>query len=147
MRLSVLVLAGCAIGGEPGATCGPTSATVDRVIDGDTIVLATGVHLRYVLVDTPEVGTCYAAEATAFDRALVDGAALELAYDVECEDRYHRTLAYVTANGVDVNRELVARGYARVLHIPPNGNARAAEFSALEAAARREQVGLWGACR
>ena len=99
------------------------------------------------IVDTPELGTCYAAEAAAYNHALVDDTPLELAYDVECEDRYRRTLAYVTANGIDVSRELVARGYARVLHIPPNGATRIAEFKALETGARAAQLGLWSACR
>ncbi len=140
----LVVLAGCAIaGGDP---CGASSATVERVIDGDTIVLTDGARVRYLLVDAPEVGTCYAAEATAYNRTLVLGRPIELAYDVECEDRYHRTLAYVTAGGVDVSRELVAHGYARVLHIPPNGSARIGEMQALEASARARRLGLWGAC-
>jgi len=41
---------------------------------------------------------------------------------------------------------LVERGYACVLHIPPDGDDRAAEFTALEAAARAAHRGLWGAC-
>ena len=44
-----------------------------------------------------------------------------------------------------VNRELLARGAARILRIEPN-TARAAEFDAVAAAARASGAGLWGAC-
>ncbi len=41
---------------------------------------------------------------------------------------------------------MIERGYARVLHVPPNGNSRAAGLGALEDAARAARRGLWGAC-
>jgi len=33
-----------------------TEATVSRVIDGDTVVLANGERVRFIGVDAPEVG-------------------------------------------------------------------------------------------
>jgi micrococcal nuclease len=65
---------------------------------------------------------------------------------VQCQDTFGRTLAYVAVDGQDVNKLLVERGYACVLHIPPDGDSRAAEFEALETAARTARRGLWGAC-
>ena len=46
----------------------------------------------------------------------------------------------------EIARRLVERGYACVLHIPPDGDDRAAEFTALEATARTARLGVWGAC-
>jgi micrococcal nuclease len=139
-------LAGCSDAG----TCGPPNAIVERVIDGDTIVLTGGTIVRYLLVDAPETTDghteCYGALAAQFNADLVAGKPVELGYDTACQDRYGRTLAYVTAGGHDVNRLLVERGYACVLHIPPDGDARAAEFEAVAAAARAAGRGLWGAC-
>ena len=67
--------------------------------------------------------------------------------DVNCAlDRFDRTLAYVSVSGQDVNALMIERGYACVLHISPNGDDRAAEFKALEATAKAESRGLWGAC-
>lgn len=136
-----------ACGGDP--SCGPHDAVVDRVIDGDTIV-AGGLTVRYLLVDTPEITGdhpgCYGEAAARFNADLVLGKTVELDHDAACEDRFGRTLAYVRAGGRDVNRLLVERGYACVLHIPPAGDARAAEFQAAEAAASRARLGLWGAC-
>jgi micrococcal nuclease len=143
--LAVALAAGCA---EP--VCGPSSDRVDRVIDGDTIVLAGGATVRYLLVDTPEItgghAACYGDQAAAFNADLVLGRTVELGYDRVCHDGYGRTLAYVSVDGRDVNHVLVERGYACVLHIPPNGDARAGEFSQVAAEARAQRRGLWGAC-
>jgi micrococcal nuclease len=138
-------LAGC--GERPD--CGPRQAVVERVIDGDTIVVTGGVRVRYLLVNAPETsgdGECFGANAAQFNADLVLGKTVELSYDVACADMFGRTLAYVTVDGQDVNQLLVERGYACVLHIPPDGDARADELEALESAARTAKRGLWGAC-
>lgn len=140
-----LPAAGC--GGDP--VCGPREAVVDRVIDGDTII-AGGVTIRYLLVNAPEVtgghADCYGANAARFNTDLVLGKTVQLDYDVVCQDMFGRTLAYVTVDGQDVSRLLLERGYACVLHIPPDGDARADELTAVQAAARSARRGLWGAC-
>lgn len=134
----------------PGSDCGPRAGTVERVIDGDTIVLSSGAKIRYLLINAPETtdghDDCYGANAARFNSDLVLGKAVQLAYDVACQDRFGRTLAYVTVDGQDVNRLMIERGYACVLHVPPDGDARAAEFAAAEADARAARRGLWGAC-
>jgi micrococcal nuclease len=144
----VPVLAACAPGDDP--RCGPGDAVVERVIDGDTIVLPGDLRVRYLLVDAPEITggheDCYGANAARFNADLVLGKPIELTYDRRCQDRFGRTLAYVTVDGEDVNRRLIERGYACVLHIPPDGDARADELEAVQAAARSARRGLWGAC-
>jgi micrococcal nuclease len=144
------VLVACSTDPEGGASCGPRDAVVERVIDGDTIVLPGDVRVRYLLVDAPEAtaghAACYGASAARFNADLVLGRPIELSYDVRCQDLFGRRLAYVTAGGQDVNRLLVERGYACVLHIPPDGDARAGELEAVQAAARAGHRGLWGAC-
>ena len=141
---------GLALVAACGAPCGPTVGVVERVIDGDTIVLTTGEEIRYLLIDTPEISdghqACYGANAAQLNADLVLGQRVELQYDLDCTDRFGRLLAYVTVAGVDVNRLMVERGYACVLHIAPDGNDRAAEFQALEAQARAARRGLWGDC-
>jgi micrococcal nuclease len=151
-RLLVLVVAAAAaVGGcRGGSSCGPSSALVTRVVDGDTVELENGEKIRYLDVNTPEISPpaeCYGPEATAFNRDLVENKQVQLEYDVECRDRYHRLLAYVTVGGQMVNRVLLERGYARVLIIPPNGQEHEQEFRDLEASARNAAVGLWGACQ
>jgi micrococcal nuclease len=139
-------------GGGSGPRAG-TSAIVARVVDGDTIVLRGGERVRYIGMDTPESvkpGTpvqCYAKAASHENERLVDGERVRLRYDAEREDRYGRTLAYVyrARDGVFVNAELVRRGYARQLTIPPNV-AHAGLFGRLAARARERKRGLWRAC-
>jgi micrococcal nuclease len=138
-----------ALGACGGTPCGPEFGEVARVIDGDTVVLRSGETVRYLLIDTPETADppeCYGVEAREANRALVEGRAIRLRYDVQCEDRYGRLLAYVSADGGEVNRTLVERGFACVLHIPPNGADAWSTFEELEAAARESRLGLWGAC-
>ena len=144
--LPLLLLLGCDGG---GSACGPTSGHVARVVDGDTIELASGEKIRYLMVDTPESTTeleCYGENAKQFNTDLVNDKDIELRYDVECEDRFGRLLAYVTVGGVEINTLLVERGFGCVLHIPPDGDDRVDEFNALEDAAKAAMRGLWGAC-
>jgi micrococcal nuclease len=109
--------------------------------------------VRYIGVDTPESrrpGTpvqCYARAAGAFNARLLRGRRVRLQTDVGKRDRYGRLLAYVyrEPDGLFVNAELVRRGYATVLTVPPNV-AHAPEFLRLERAARRAGSGLWGRC-
>jgi micrococcal nuclease len=160
LALLLAVVAALAAGGTrllgrgPDAAGGGASvARVERVVDGDTIVLAGGERVRYIGVDTPESvkpGTpvqCFAERASAFNERLVEGERVRLRYDAEHYDRYGRTLAYVyrLRDGLFVNAELVRRGYARTLTIPPDVT-HAGEFARLSRQARRHGRGLWSAC-
>jgi micrococcal nuclease len=147
----VALLAATGCGDDDGADrCGPTHATVTHVVDGDTVDLATGERVRLLMVDTPETTggatDCYGQEAKLYTTTTLLGQEVDLAYDVQCEDQYGRLLAYVSIAGREVNSLLVERGYACVLHIPPNGDDRETEFETLEYLAREGGVGLWGAC-
>jgi micrococcal nuclease len=72
---------------------------------------------------------------------------VRLRTDVERRDRYGRLLAYVyrASDGLFVNAELVRRGFATVLTVPPNV-AHAGQFLRLGRAARAAGRGLWSAC-
>jgi micrococcal nuclease len=132
------------------SACGPSAGTVLKAVDGDTVVLASGERVRYLMVDTPEStggkSECFGAEASAFNRALTEGKLVQLRYAEACTDRYGRLLAYVMVDGREVNTLLVERGYACVLYVPPAGESRRIEYQSLEAAARQARRGLWGAC-
>lgn len=103
---------------------------VTRVIDGDTIVLANGIHVRYIGIDTPESDESGYKEATEANRELVEGKKVRLEYDVERKEKTNewklkiygppRTLAYVYVDGIFVNAWLVENGYARASPYPPN---------------------------
>jgi micrococcal nuclease len=144
--VALLLLPACA-GDSP---CGSSEATVTRIVDGDTVELDDGRKIRYLLVDTPETTNgatdCYGQNAKQFNTDLVLNKTVSLSYDVECTDRYGRTLAYVTVDGQEVNSLMIQRGYGCVLHIPPDGDSRYEEFKSLQLDAMRANRGLWGEC-
>ncbi|CAN5862483.1 thermonuclease family protein [soil metagenome] len=152
MKLAALALVGtvAACGGETVSECGPNEATVTRVIDGDTVELDTGVKIRYLLINAPETtnghNDCYGSNAAQFNTDLVLDKKVELDYDVQCQDMYGRTLAYVKVDGQEVNTLMLERGYACLLHISPDGDDRLDEFKALQQQAKDAKRGLWGQC-
>ena len=129
-------------------------AYVTRAVDGDTIEVQLGGEeedVRYIGVDTPETVKpgepvqCFGPQASHFNHGLVEGERVRLVFDAERRDVYGRLLAYVYLDGRFVNAELVRRGLARTLTIPPNDRF-AARLKRLEIAAARAGRGLWGAC-
>jgi micrococcal nuclease len=154
LALAVLAAAGFGLPRVMGDDARTRDGRVERVVDGDTIVV-DGETVRLIGVDTPESvkpGTpveCFAKRATAFTKRLVEGRRVRLEADAEERDRYGRLLAYVHRRGgrpLFVNAELVRQGYAQPLTIPPNVR-HADRFKALAREARRAGRGLWGACR
>jgi micrococcal nuclease len=129
-------------------------AYVVRAVDGDTIeVKLNGQHedVRYIGVDTPETVKpdtpvqCFGPRAHRFNAHLVTHRRVRLVFGVERRDVYGRLLAYVYRGRRFVNAELVERGFARTLTIPPNDRF-ARRFKRLQIAAARAGRGLWGAC-
>lgn len=120
---------------------------IQRVVDGDSVVLESGGQVRYIGIDTPEMSRpveAYAREAAAFNRKLVEGRQVRLELDVEHRDKYNRLLAYVyLEDGTFVNAELIRLGFARILTIPPNVR-HADLFSRYQQEAREARRGLWG---
>ena len=121
---------------------------VESVVDGDTVILSTGERLRYLGLDTPEAfgePECGAEEATEFNRDLVEGRSVELLSGPEEHDRYGRLLAYVFADGVFVNAELVREGMARAQSFHPEERF-AQVLVQLEMSARETGRGHWARC-
>jgi micrococcal nuclease len=118
-------------------------ALVASVIDGDTVELVDGRRVRYLGIDTPEVGEYYADEATARNRDLVEGKTIELQRGSRERDEYGRLLRYVYVDGVFVNAELVAEGYATAYIFDPDDR-YSQILVQLEQYARMREVGLWG---
>ena len=127
----------------------PAAAVIQRVIDGDTVVLSGGERVRYIGLDTPELHhprkpvEWYAREAKEFNRQLVDGKPVRLELDVQKRDRYGRLLAYVyLEDGTFVNAELLRQGFGQLLTIPPNVK-HVDLFVQMQREAREAGRGLW----
>ncbi|MEM3402672.1 MAG: thermonuclease family protein [Candidatus Hadarchaeales archaeon] len=105
------------------------TGTVARVIDGDTIQLSTGEKVRFVGVNAPEIHQEMeegGPEAKSFTENLCPpGTVVYLDIDdLEPKDKYGRTLAVVYVKvgvqWINVNAELLRRGLAEILYIPPS---------------------------
>jgi micrococcal nuclease len=139
---------------------------VAYVVDGDTIAVRIDRGLekvRLIGIDTPESRKNERAALQAersnrdiktimeFGRRAKDtlkgllpkGTEVRIEYDVQKRDKYGRLLGYVyTSDNAMVNEEMVAKGYAQLLTIPPNVK-YVDRFKKALAKSQREKRGLW----
>ncbi len=96
---------------------------LDKVIDGDTILLKDGRYVRLIGIDTPEVrrkidgkwvdiSEPYSREATEFLKKILYDKKITLDYDSEIKDSYNRELCYVYSDGILVNDAILKEGLA-----------------------------------
>lgn len=129
-------------------------AELEYIYDGDTLRLKDGRKIRLLGVNTPELARKTKAGKTpaqalslnakrAVESFFKDSKRLRLVYGSQRYDRYKRTLAHVfNTNGQSLEEDLLARGLAFHIVIPPN--LRMLEcFSAAQALARSKQRGVW----
>lgn len=140
------------------APTGPTeTGTVERVVDGDTIIVRIGsdaVRVRYIGMDAPESAIPdspvepFGKEASKENAALVAGKAVVLEKDVSETDQYGRLLRNVWVQDGDawvlVGERLVAEGYAQVSTFPPDVKYESRLLVAQQSA-QATAAGLWGA--
>lgn len=110
------------------------------VADGDTLVLrcaGQALRVRLAQIDAPEYQQPYGRRARKELALLVQGQSVRL--QEQGRDVYDRALGTVYVGELDVNREMVRRGYAwayrRYLRDP--------QLLQDEAAAREQRLGLW----
>ncbi|MGE6856907.1 5'-nucleotidase C-terminal domain-containing protein [Bacillus sp. FSL K6-2841] len=136
-------------------------ATVDRVVDGDTIHLKKPVlgttKVRFVNMDTPETyhqpkseldknQLRFGQQATDYLKTLLSsGDQVTLKIGPEAKDNYGRLLAQVkTKKGLNTNLELVKKGYAPTYFIWPVGDEK--EYHTYQKAvkeAKEKGLGIW----
>lgn len=137
------------------AICAPdridTQVRVSQVIDGDTVLLSDGQHLRLIGVDTPELAhngaPAQPLSIEARDRLrqlLVQHQnILNLRYDIERHDHYGRLLAHAfLVDGSSIEAWLQEQGLGTVLVVPPNDWNNAC-YQSTEQQAREKQSGIW----
>lgn len=120
----------------------PQKTIVTRVIDGDTIELASGEKVRYIGIDTPERGECFFQEAKIANEELVLNKKVRLVKDVSQIDKYGRLLRYVYIDDIFVNEYLVKQGYAMVATYPPDV-AYVDSFVKAQQEAQNNNRGFW----
>jgi len=151
-------VAGVQAGGDGALAAGRDRAIVvndggrvTRVWDGDTVVIVPpgrrkSFTCRLYGIDAPETpkrgvpGQPYGAASASELRKLVLGQ--DVAVELTGEQSYGRQVGIILLNGLDLNREMVRRGYAwayvRHLRRP-----HASAYLGAEQEARQARRGLW----
>jgi micrococcal nuclease len=142
--------------GSAGAdrTAAAKSATVDYVVDGDTIRVFIGgrrEYVRFIGIDTPEVyggAECGGrAASSSMKRMLEPGDRVTLVRDRSQDNRdyYDRLLRYVELGGNDLGRKQLRKGWAEV-YVFDDPFARLGSYRRAEDKARDGDRGVWGRC-
>ncbi len=122
---------------------------VKWVIDGDTIVLEDGRHVRYIGINSPEIdhknqmAEPYGNTARDFNKKLISARPVQMEFDEERVDQYGRLLAYVyLPDNTCLNMEILRSGYAYCLPKKPN---KTYENKLLKAQqyAMQARLGIW----
>lgn len=122
---------------------------VERVIDGDTILLENHTRVRLLGIDSPESVKPnhpvepFGPEASAFTRKALEGRVVRLTFDGDRLDQHGRTLALVWLGNRLINEELVRAGLARAQPQYHYSKPMKTRLVAAEAAARAEHLGIW----
>ena len=102
---------------------GLKTVTVERVIDGDTIVFRNGSKAHLLSINTPEItkgkNEPFGQEAQEFLAQLVEGKEIQIKSDHRAgeTDKYGRLLVHAFIGGKSVQYMLIAEGLAKVAYI------------------------------
>lgn len=122
---------------------------VQRVVDGDTLLLANGHRVRLIGANTPETvrPNCpvepWGPEAAEYTRQFVAGGQIRLQFDGRPTDKYGRVLAHVWVGEQMLGEELIRAGLAKAVtryDYDPDVKARLRTAENQAKAARR---GIW----
>lgn len=140
--LCALLCVGAAAQEGPPA---PTRAQVAAVYDGDTFTLSSGDKVRVSGINAPEIKPLepYAVEARDATAELVMGNVVTLEYGSVQRDSYGRLLAWVRVEGRPLEVELLERGLAHVMVIPPLEVGDLEAMLAAQQRARSARRGIW----
>jgi micrococcal nuclease len=124
---------------------------VERVVDGDTLLLANQARVRLQGIDTPETKQPnhpverFGPEAAEFTRQFVSrgNGNVRLQFDRERIDKYGRFLAYVWVEDRMLNEELVRAGLATAETGFRYSDSMKRRFRRAEEEARAEGRGIW----
>ena len=126
------------------------TSTVRYIYDGDTLHLTDGRKIRLIGINTPELARDsrpaepFAIESkNALKSLFKENKSISLVFGKDKKDHYGRYLAHAfLANGRNAQAEILQRGLASAIAIPPNTHF-AACYLENERSARCNKKGLW----
>ena len=117
-------------------------SSVTKIIDGDTMELASGKKVRLIGIDAPEENKPLYSQSTNFLASLVEGKEVILISDSVNADQYGRLLRYVYVDGDFVNLVMVREGYAAV-YLFGTSEKFSQDFLDAEKFAKDKGLGIW----
>ncbi len=109
-----------AIAKDSAVCLAPKKAIVVDVIDGDTLIVEGGAHVRLIGIDAEEVSfPCFGYAKNRLEE-LVMGKEISLERDVTDTDQYKRCLRTVFLENENINVKLVREGLVAARFYPPN---------------------------
>jgi micrococcal nuclease len=126
---------------------------VARVVDGDTLLLASGARVRLQGLNTPETVKpeheieAWGSEASQFTKDFINkaGHRVRLTFGMERKDRYERFLAFVWNGDVMLNEELIRAGLAYARRDYRYSDEMKRRFTRAQDEAKRAGRGIWSA--
>lgn len=123
---------------------------VVRVVSGDTLVVVQPPRAGEVVIRllstqaiAPGEDTALAESAARFAREFVADREVSLRLDNHRLDARGRYLAYVEAEGLQLNEQLIAAGLARYVDFPGNSASVERRLRDAEASAKSNRLGCW----
>lgn len=98
------------------------NATVNRVVDGDTIEVTAKLRVRMDFIDAPETKGVEKPKGVISKQWLkerIEGKTVQL--DIKTKDVYDRFLSVVYQDGINVNGEMIKHHLAEI-YSPANHN-------------------------
>ena len=117
-------------------------AVVERVVDGDTVVLNNSEKVRFICVNTPEKNEDGYIEATNFLKEILLNKTVLLVKDTTEKDKYGRLLRYVYLNGTFVNSLIAEKGFGGSFPYAPDLKL-CDEIKIAEEKAKLSKLGIW----
>jgi micrococcal nuclease len=116
---------------------------VERVIDGDTFILETEERVRLIGINAPELSDIFGSNSKEYLEQLIENKTITLEADpISAQtDRYGRSLRYVYVDGIDINRKMIADGFA-FAYLKFKFE-KSDEYSEAQILAKKEQMGIW----
>lgn len=134
---------------SPPANLPEGNYRIERVVDGDTLIVAGLDRVRLMGVNAPESVKPdhpvepFGPEASAFTKQFLAVGEARLQFDHERVDQYGRTLAYVWVGDKLLNEELVRQGLARAEMQYHYSQAMKRRFREAQDEARGAHRGIW----
>lgn len=127
---------------------------ISRAIDGDTVLVINSEgkeeRVRLLLIDTPESvhpnkpAEKFGKEASEYAKQyLKQGTKAILEKGVQETDNYGRTLGYLFVDGVNFNKHMIEKGYARVAYVYEPNTRYLDEFRKAEKRAKEQRLNIW----